>query len=313
MYKLTQKQLADVAHYASSNLYNYCRNHNIHHLVLGSSGGLDSAVTLKLAQLSCQLAERDGYELKSIGMVLPCFSTNRSIDLGRLAIESAGAKKIEINLSPVFSALMNNAVDFGIERQLESVAPEITSAEWRERRIIAQGNIKARLRMIHVYQVAGLLKGMVLSTDNLSELWMGFWTLHGDVGDYGMIQNLLKGLELYDLARYLGVAPEIIAAKPDDGLGIGKGDEDQLHAPYDKIDEVMISLMQQNEFDVLSLRFPKQLPIIEGVKPETVEELVRRYYGTEFKRQGPINLTRSDLHLPPINNINLRGDSENQA
>ncbi|MEI6378815.1 MAG: NAD(+) synthase [Candidatus Falkowbacteria bacterium] len=313
MYKLTQQQLADVAKYASSNLYAYCVKNNIHHLVVGSSGGLDSAVTLKLAQLACNLAEKDGYELKSIGMVLPCFSSRRSIDLGRLAIRSAGAEVIEINLDKAFSALMNNAVEEGIGWQLDDIEPDVTAADWRQRRIIAQGNIKARLRMIHVYQVAGLLKGIVLSTDNLSELWMGFWTLHGDVGDYGMIQNLLKGLELYDLARYLGVPKEIIAAKPDDGLGIGKGDEDQLHAPYDKIDEVMITFYQQNEPHIINRRHSAVLPAVEGVKPEVVSELVARYQATNYKRWGTVNLTRSDLHLPPINNINLRGDSENQA
>jgi NH3-dependent NAD+ synthetase len=65
------------------------------------------------------------------------------------------------------------------------------------------------------YHIARMMKGMVLSTDNLSEYWMAFWTLHGDVGDFGMIQMMLKGLELYDLARYLGVPSEIIAARPE--------------------------------------------------------------------------------------------------
>ena len=94
------------------------------------------------------------------------------------------------------------------------------------------------------YHAARMLKGVVLSTDNLSECWMAFWTLHGDVGDFGIIHNLMKGLELYDVARYLGVPEEIIAAKPDDGLGVAEGDEDQIGAAYPAVDKIMAKLIQ---------------------------------------------------------------------
>ena len=55
---------------------------------------------------------------------------------------------------------------------------------------IRKGNIKARIRMMYLYNVAQINKGLVLSTDNYTEYLLGFWTLHGDVGDFGMIQNL---------------------------------------------------------------------------------------------------------------------------
>ena len=98
---------------------------------------------------------------------------------------------------------------------------------------IRMGNIKARLRMIYLYNLASKSNGLVLSTDNFTEYMLGFWTLHGDVGDFGIIQKVLKGLELYDIARYLDVPQEIIDAKPDDGLGIAGGDEDRGRARPD--------------------------------------------------------------------------------
>lgn len=52
---------------------------------------------------------------------------------------------------------------------------------------IADGNIQARLRMIYLYNLASIHKGLVLSTDNQTEYQLGFWTIHGDVGDFNPI------------------------------------------------------------------------------------------------------------------------------
>jgi len=62
--------------------------------------------------------------------------------------------------------------------------------------------MKARIRMILLYDLAGGNDGMVLSTDNYTEYLLGFWTLHGDVGDFGMIQSLWK-TEVYDMVEWI--------------------------------------------------------------------------------------------------------------
>lgn len=67
---------------------------------------------------------------------------------------------------------------------------------------IANGNIQARCRMIHLYDIASIRKGLVMSTDNQTEYQLGFWTIHGDVGDFDPIQDLWK-TEVYGLANYL--------------------------------------------------------------------------------------------------------------
>lgn len=59
---------------------------------------------------------------------------------------------------------------------------------------IADGNIQARLRMIYLYNLASIHKGLVMSTDNQTEYQLGFWTIHGDVGDFDPIQDLWKTL-----------------------------------------------------------------------------------------------------------------------
>jgi NAD+ synthase len=134
---------------------------------------------------------------------------------------------------------------------------------------------------------------------------MGFWTLDGDVGDYNPIQNLLKGYELYPIARYLGVPQETIDAKPDDGLGISSGDEAQLGAPYPVVDKVIIKQIQNGLKINGSLKQLEDLTPILNVKNETILSLVTRALKNAFKRKGPIMLTRKQLGLAPIKSLKL--------
>lgn len=267
MRALSGEQCKTVVENAATLLADYCSNHNLKTVVTGSSGGLDSAITLGIAQRACQLCE-----LKSIGVIMPCGSSAESMILGRAAIDVFGANKLCIDLT---SMAENMHILFGSSTDLPSSK-------------IAYGNIKARLRMITLYHIAQLTGGMVLSTDNLSEYWMGFWTKHGDEGDFGMIQNILKGTELYDIAEYLGVPQEIVEAKPDDGLGVANGDEDQLGAPYPIVDRVMLEFLNRGD------KTPADIP------QEVVNKIIGRYRNTMFKRRGTVNLTREQLGLPSL-------------
>ncbi len=120
-----------------------------------------------------------------------------------------------------------------------------------------------------------------------------------------MIQHLLKGYELYKIAKYLGVPEEIIQAKPDDGLGVGNGDEDQLGASYPVIDRVMINLIQsgfQPDGDQSQLN---RLPTIAGIHPELVRKIAQRCLNGAYKRKGTVVLSRKDLGLPDFEEIEL--------
>jgi nicotinate (nicotinamide) nucleotide adenylyltransferase len=113
----------------------------------------------------------------------------------------------------------------------------------------------------------------------------------------------MKGLELYDIARYLGVPQEIIDAKPDDGLGISGGDEDQLGAAYPILDKTLINLVQKG-FDVDgAVGQLDDLPGIDGVPDETVRRLAERVLRGAHKRRGTKNLSRGELGLPDLSSI----------
>ena len=115
---------------------------------------------------------------------------------------------------------------------------------------ILDGNLKARLRMITLYDLARKTNGLVLSTDNLSEFQMGFWTICGDVGDYAPLQNIGKGFELPAIARQLDIRNDIIVQAPSDGLMITDDDTDeaQLGANYKEVDTIMFCYKNDNPY-----------------------------------------------------------------
>jgi len=157
---------------------------------------------------------------------------------------------------------------------------------------VAEGNLKARTRMLFLYHMAQIHGGCVLSTDQLDELLTGFWTLHGDVGDVSPIQLIPKSVE-YDLARMLCArlsdpAPlqAAIEAVPTDGLGISRSDLDQLGAEsYAQVEDIF------REYFQLRLRDrDSALSEAEALRRTELEQSgpVRRFLLSGFKRGGAV-------------------------
>lgn len=287
---LSDTQIDMVIDKASGALAEYCMEHGIHSTVTGVSGGLDSAVVVALSQKAAEIAATKGYKLQSLGLILPCHSDPNHTILAKKAITKFDAELIEIDLTAVFDKV-EEAVLKPLADQLVEYHDEEPEARYRT----AQGNVKARLRMsLGTYFVANMVNGLVLSTDNYSEYWMGFWTLHGDVGDFGMIQELWKGTELIQIARQLGVPEEIVDAAPDDGLGVlPGGDEAQLGAAYPEVDRILAGAIKQGIDLNGSL---DQLEDIPGLT-KTDQKILSRAIRNSFKRKNPINLSRKQLGL----------------
>jgi len=246
-------------------------------LILGMSGGIDSTLTAALAR---EVIDRLNTGIKLIG---------RSIDIESNPDEINRA----INAMGAFchGCGCENRTDFYNKTIQELMWVGSKSDSIKDR--IRRGNIKARLRMIELYDMANSLNGLVLSTDNHTEYLLGFWTLHGDVGDFGMIQNLWKS-EVYGLAEYMcgmynkskkylraDALNECINAMPTDGLGVTESDFDQIYPDHAKN---MAPRDVYNYIDsVLALRrdsFYKKHPVVE------------RFKATGFKRNNPFNIPR---------------------
>ena len=163
-------------------------------------------------------------------------------------------------------------------KEQEDVPEEIRDESEKDTKI-RRGNIRARLRMVTLYNLASLHKGFVASTDNFSELAAGFWTLHGDVGDVAPIQSLTKSWEVPAMAELQGVPESIILAKPTDGLGVANGDEDQFGCSYLELDIGLLS----RRYGLDSLSNSERMKEVYNIVDSRVGS-------TTYKRINPSNL-----------------------
>jgi nicotinamide-nucleotide amidase len=258
----------------------HIHNSKISTLVLGISGGIDSTLTAALAR---EVADRCIVNVKLEGLVLPIQSDKLEMERAVTA-SKAFCDSFQIdNMVAPYIALADHIIT------TNSASPDIR---------IRRGNIKARLRMIKLYDTAQKTNGIVLSTDNYTEYLLGFWTLHGDVGDYGMIQNLWK-TEVYGLANYLldkykkedelykAIALlEGIEAMPTDGLGISKSDFDQIYPDYDK---------NSTPVDVYSKVDTVLQYYLKGRTRGDGNPVIERHIATKFKRSNPFSIPREDI------------------
>jgi NAD+ synthetase len=184
---------------------------------------------------------------------------------------------------------------------------------------LANGNIQARLRMIYLYNLASIHKGLVMDTDNLTENNLGYFTIHGDVGDFNPIGGLWK-TEVFKLAEwlfnkyknndhtYLTKAEAVWASlqlKPTAGLGITNNDLEEIGAEsYDQVDTVLQDLLawKWREFMFAWEDTEYQLEdylkehTVKDIPQEIIERVAKRHFASEFKRkQLPIKITRGEI------------------
>jgi NAD+ synthase len=264
-----------------NDLRTYVNKHGLKSLVLGVSGGADSALIAALAHPICVECN-----IPLIGLSIP-IQTNKDDELAR-------ARLVGKNFCTVFHEL-NLSSAFQMEQEtlwntVNNLFPMQGNVEVIKRRVaIAKGNLKARMRMRLIYHVAGITEGLVLGTDNLTEYNVGFWTIFGDVGDYGMIQNLWK-TEVYQIMLFLAddfndsnkhdALIACVDAVPTDGLGISNSDLEQLGAnTYAEVDKIL------------------QTWVLNCADREKYKEhpVVQRHEKTHYKRNHPYNIPRDIL------------------
>lgn len=258
-------------------LKSYFEKNGIKTAVLGISGGIDSTVTAALCKIC-------GIHL--VGISMPC-STNKGDEV-------SAAKNVGSEFCDEFK-------EISIQNAFEAVSKLTDMASDMKETPISQGNIKARVRMITLYDIASKRRGIVLDTDNLTEHYLGFWTLKGDEGDFNPIGGLWKH-EVYGLARYLnetyfGNSSEALNASigltPTDGNGVSNTDLDQIapNKTYDDVDEILMAWVN------LDPRIKKSVidsGYTEGVFKELSEKhgndivsmVIQRSLNSEFKRKS---------------------------
>lgn len=278
----------------------YLEDNHLNAMILGISGGLDSTVTAAI----CHEVEKRNPELKFIGISLPC---------------SSNTEEENNSANICMKAFCKSGQWFTENLQKEYMLIRATCSQRHLMTTIGQGNIKARLRMMYLYNEANYFKGLVMDTDNLTEHFLGFFTIHGDVCDFNPIGGLWKH-EVYELAKYLhdkyyNKPTEIegyklmalraaIGITPTDGNGVNDlGDMGQI-APafandknvdaYTKVDDIIKTYL------TFVGRHPEEYQaameaLYSEYGDETVDVIIRRIRSTEYKRKRlPIVIARDN-------------------
>jgi len=197
----------------------YADENGISTLVVGISGGIDSAVTSTLCAKS---------GLETIAVNMPIHQESSQYNLAR-----RHSKWLESRWANVSSHLVDltESYDSYVEGALEGLGiSELSLA-----------NTRARLRMTTLYAISGSRRGIVVGTGNkVEDFGVGFYTKYGDGGvDISPIADLLKS-EVYALAKEMDIIQDIQNSVPNDGLWPdGRSDEDQIGATYEELEWAM--------------------------------------------------------------------------
>ncbi|MEW6040016.1 MAG: NAD+ synthase [Elusimicrobiota bacterium] len=177
-------------------------------IVVGVSGGIDSAVVAAL----CRMALGSS---RVLCLILPCLTLDEEIKDAKSICKKLKLKYKIVNLTPVYKNMLK-------------ILPAADK--------IARGNLKPRMRMLTLYYFSNKHNYLVAGTGNKSELMLGYFTKYGDGGvDILPIGGLVKG-EVLAVAREIGISEKIINKKPTAGLWPGQTDEEEMGLTYEYID-----------------------------------------------------------------------------
>jgi NAD+ synthase len=239
-----------VSRYLSEFLNQEVRKTGLQKVVVGLSGGIDSAVVAVLAHRAF------GDDLLCVKMPSHYSSQNSLDDADELCST------------------------FNLRSEVKSIEPMLRAYENPEMSPLRVGNLSARLRMVTLFDISAREGALVLGTSNKSELMLGYGTLYGDLASaLNPIGDLYK-TEVFELARYLGIPDSIVSKPPSADLWAGQSDETEIGYPYADLDRVLKRYVEE--------RHTCEEMIADGEKPELVDMIVNRIYKNQFKRKMPI-------------------------
>ncbi len=219
-------------------------------VVLGLSGGIDSAVVAVLAHRAF------GDDLLCVKMPSH-YSSQSSLDDADELVDKFGMRAVVCDISPLLKAYENENMSN-----------------------LRKGNFSARMRMATLFDVSADEGALVLGTSNKSELMLGYGTIFGDLASaINPLGDLYKS-EVFELARYLGVPAATIEKPPSADLWEGQSDEEELGFTYAVLDAALRAYVEE--------RKTKEELIAEGHDVKLVELIINRIYRNQFKRKMPV-------------------------
>jgi len=242
-------------------LRDYAEKNGFTDVVLGISGGIDSALTAALA------AEALGPEHVVCVSMPSQFSSGETRADARAVAESLGARFLEIPIDPV----------------VEATGTALAEAFAGTERGVAEENIQARVRGLTVMALSNKFGWLPLATGNKSELSVGYATLYGDMaGGFALLKDVYK-TDVYRLSRHLNeragrelIPASVLERAPSAELRPDQKDEDSL-PPYAELDEVLQAYVE--------LDSSREELTSDGFDPDVVERALAMIDRAEYKRR----------------------------
>jgi NAD+ synthase (glutamine-hydrolysing) len=238
----------------------YVRKCGFRKVVLGLSGGIDSALTAAIA------VDALGKE-NVIGVGLPGpYSSQGSIDDAAALASNLGIRFELVPIGDIFKTYLSS-----LKPVFANLPPDVT-----------EENVQARIRGSLLMAMSNKFGALVLTTGNKSEIGVGYCTLYGDMcGGLAVISDVPKTL-VYRLARYVNscdpVIPESTLEKPPSAeLRPDQKDSDSL-PPYDVLDTILEAYVEDNQS-------PETIAAQQGIDPELVRKVAGMVDRSEYKRQ----------------------------
>jgi len=234
-------------------LSNEIRKFGFRSVVLGLSGGIDSAVV-------CELAVRALGRDNVLALMMPYRSSSpESLEHAELMIRRLGIRSEEVSITPVVDALFSSVP---------------------ETELLRRGNIMARTRMVFLYDVSARDGRLVAGTSNKTELLLGYGTMFGDMASAINPLGDLYKTQVRGLARHLGIPEPLIEKAPSADLWEGQSDEDDLGFSYEAVDLLLYRMLEK--------RMDKAAILREGVDEPFYDRVRKMVVRNQYKRMMPV-------------------------
>lgn len=232
---------------------NEVRKTGLSRIVVGLSGGVDSALSAMLA------AEALGPK-NVLGILMPYKTSNPdSLTHAEMVVQKSGIESLMV----------------GITAQIDAYFERFPDADARRR-----GNKMARERMTILYDHSARWNALVIGTSNKTELLLGYGTLHGDMASAINPLGDLYKTQVWALAEAAGVPAVIVGKEPSADLWLGQTDEGELGFTYREVDQLLYLMVDQ--------RYTKPELIAAGFPERFVDDVAQRIMNSQFKRRLPV-------------------------